>query len=744
MSRCTRTPGCAGTVLPDLGYCDVCGLAPELDAPPDPRVAGPAVTVLRHAAQGDTWSVAGLVSLPVLTFSSDATAVTPPRVPDDARVCRNGHPVGRSRNGRPGLDHGFCPRCRAAFSFRPSLSAGDVVAGRYQVLRYLARGGQGWVYLARDAHQDQIEVALKGVLHADDERALAAAVQERQFLNALDHPNIVRSIDFATHDDPVTGPTGYIVMDYLDGMSLRKLLAAAVDPRQPDVTLPLDHILAYGHEILAALDYLHRRGLLYTDMKPDNVMRTADRIKVVDLGGVRRYDGGAAGLVYSPDFLVSAAELQTRGATVRSDLFALGRTLAELFEHRTPGPDTPGAAPDALGVESFERLVARATHPDWTRRFATATEMSEQLLGVLREIMAGAPDRRQAEPVSLFRPSARLLDAGLGLVPPLHTWTGGHDSAVLDDGRPAATTVARGLPAPRPDPDDPAVDELGAVEAPDAQSLLNKLATVPHPSVEVELSRCRAYLDLADPAAAAAALAAAVTILGVRAGTDWRIAWHQGLLALAADRIDEAARQFDAVYADIPGEIAPKLALGYCAERRGQAEPAARFYAAVWRRDPFQASAVFGLARLRLAVTDRAGAVALLDEVPALSRHHDAARIAAVRVLASRLPGGPPSADELNRAVDRLASVHLDGGEGHGESRDRLTAAIREAALDLIRSGDPTGLAGDALWGEPPTERTVRDLLGGSYRVLAQQAHRVEDHNVLIDRANAVRPRTRW
>ncbi|WP_217628219.1 serine/threonine-protein kinase [Micromonospora nigra] len=691
--------------------------------------------------------MAGLVSLPVLTFAPDRATTHLLRVPEEARFCGQGHPVGRSRAGRPGLDEGSCPRCRTRFSFLPGLRPGDVVADRYQVVRCLARGGQGWIYLARDGHQDDIEVALKGVLHANDEKALAAAVQERQFLNSLDHPNIVRSIDFATHDDPVAGPTGYIVMDYLDGMSLRRLLTAAKDPAQPDVSLPLDHILAYGHEILAALDYLHRRGLLYTDMKPDNVMRTADRIKVIDLGGVRRDDRGFAGLVGSPDFLVSLEELQTQGASARSDLFALGKTLAELFRHRTPGPDTPGAAHDALGVESFRRLVARATHLDWHRRFASAGEMSEQLLGVLREILSGGPDRQQPEPVSLFLPSARLLDAGLGLVPPLHTWIAEEDRAVWDDGRPSARLVALGLPVPRPDPDDPAAGELGTVEAPDPQSLLNKLATVVQTSVEVELSRCRAHLELADPRSAAAALAAAARILDVRADADWRLAWHRALLALTGDRIDEAARQFDAVYADIPGEIAPKLALGYCAERNGDAPVAARYYAAVWRRDAFQAGAAFGLARLRLGANDRAGAVAILDEVPALSRHHDTARIAAVRVLSSRLPGGLPTASELNHAVRRLATLHLDGGERHGEARDRLTAAIREVALDLVRSSadaDAADLARGPLFGEPPTERGVRELLGRSYRALAQQAHHAEDHNVLIDRANAVRPRTRW
>ncbi|WP_433133449.1 tetratricopeptide repeat protein [Micromonospora sp. CA-240977] len=752
-------PGCAGAV-DETGFCDLCGLAPLATGS-----ATPATTPSRTTAR-DIWTVASLVSLPVLTFSPDGTSTPPLRVPDEFRFCPKGHPVGRSRGGRPGRDKGFCPYCPTPtpFNFLPGLQPHDLVADRYEVVRCVARGGQGWVYLAHDTHNDHVDVALKGVLHAADEASLQAAVEERRFLNVLDHPNIVRSIDFATHDDPVAGPTGYIVMDYLDGMSLRRLQVAAKDPRRPDVSLPIDHILAYGHEILAALDYLHARGLLYTDMKPDNVMRTADRIKVIDLGGVRRADSGFEGIVHSVDFSVSRTEYQTRGPTERSDLFALGRTLEELYRSRTPGPDTPGAAPDALGIESFNRLVARAVRPDWDRRFASAAEMSEQLLGVLREILAGQPERRQPEPISLFQPAAQLLDAGLGLALPLVTWIGAGDGTLLDDGRPAAVDVALGLPVPRPDPDDPAVGVLRTVDASDAQALLGELSMVEQTSVEVELSRCRAHLALGDPDSAAAALASAETSTGTRADVDWRIAWHRGLLALAADRIDEAGQQFDAVYSDIPGEVAPKLALGYCAERAGDHGSAARYYAAVWLRDPFQASAAFGLARLRLAATDRAGAVAVLDEVPALSRHHDAARVAAVRVLSSRLPGGPPTAGELNHAVHRLAALNIDG-----ESRDRLTTAIREMALDLTHAGDAADLVGGPVLGAPPTERAIRELLERSYRSLGQQAQhadlpdpvaarpgrfrrvgRTNDtarraaHDVLVDRANAVRPRTRW
>ena len=111
------------------------------------------------------------------------------------------------RQGRPGLTDGFCPHCRTPFSFTPKLGKGDLVAGQYRVLGCLAHGGLGWIYLAADENLDGMWVVLKGLLNTNDAEALAAAEAERKFLTTVDHPNIVKILNFQR-----SAGLGYIVM----------------------------------------------------------------------------------------------------------------------------------------------------------------------------------------------------------------------------------------------------------------------------------------------------------------------------------------------------------------------------------------------------------------------------------------------------------------------------------------------------------------------------------------------------
>ncbi len=112
---------------------------------------------------------------------------------------------------------------------------------------------------------------------------------------------------------------------------------------------------------------------------------------------------------------------------------------------------------------------------------------------------------------------------------------------------------------------------------------------------------------------------------------DWRVVWYRGVAALVTGDHEGAALAFDAIYDAFPGEIAPKLALGLCAEVLGQLDNAAEYYRLVWSTDPSYVSAAFGLARVRLAAGDRHGAVRTLESVPESSIHYTAARVAAVR-----------------------------------------------------------------------------------------------------------------
>ena len=265
---------------------------------------------------------------------------------------------------------------------------GEIVAGQYEVLGCLAHGGLGWIYLARDHNVSDRWVVLKGLLNTGDADAMEAAAAEGRFLAKLEHPNIVRIYNFVQHQSRGDGErAGYIVMEYVGGKSLKQI---RLEARQRGGAVPLVHALAYALEILPAFGFLHDRGLVYCDFKPDNIIQTEEQLKLIDMGGVRYIndDGPIYGTIG-----YQAPEIEDEGPSPSSDLYTVGRTLAVLtFEfagfqqqYRFRLPDNE---PLLQQQESFARLLRRATHRHPARRFQSAGEMAEQLTGVLREVLS--------------------------------------------------------------------------------------------------------------------------------------------------------------------------------------------------------------------------------------------------------------------------------------------------------------------------------------------------------------------
>ncbi|MFD4670001.1 tetratricopeptide repeat protein [Lentzea sp. NPDC058450] len=713
MTACNR-PGCTGTVR-GTGFCGKCWRRPlsAAEVAETTEVAGTSVV---SQSNGDP------LALPVFEFPAPSSRIlTTTTIPEDDRKCPGencGAPVGRSHAGRPAKSEGFCPECGHPYSFLPNLHAGDEVDGHYEVIGYLGHGGVGWVYLAKDRRLDDNLVVLKGLI---DVRYAALAAAERRALTTMDHKNIVRILNFVTHPDDAGRPREYIVMEYVDGLTLREATRLRRLGTEP---LRVEHVIFCVLQVLEAMEYLHRRGYLYCDMKPDNVIvrpghrGEEDRIKVIDLGAVRRADDRESGRIGTKPYEVSEAEIHARGLTVQSDVHTVGVTLQRLYKGTSDWLDEETGATDehfALGLESFKRLIDRATHADADRRFDSAARMAEQLKGVRREIASLRDGVARPEPSAVFEPTAALLDSGLGAVPPLHRWTRpdlyAGTGVPLPDGRPSPAEAATRLPVPRVDPGDAAAEYLAATGAPDPLRLLDKLENAELSTAEIWFARCRAQIETGQLDLAAESLRSAECAAG-----DWRGAWHRGLLALARGEVGKARLEFTAVYDAVPGEEAPKLALGFCAEHEGKLERARRLYEAVWRRDRSQGSAAFGLTRIRLAEGDRAGAVAVLDEVPRVSRHYDAAAVAAVIILCGLLRSGSPTDADLSEAIARLPSLYLDT-----DARNRLVTILREATPD-----------GDG----------VRVLLEHSYRGLAGQAENEDEHGILIDLANTIRPRT--
>ncbi|MFF4028712.1 tetratricopeptide repeat protein [Streptomyces sviceus] len=721
---------------------------------------------------------AGLVEVPGVPRPDPRVMVLEnPEVPERKRFCSRsdcGAPVGRSRGEKSGRTEGFCTKCGHPYSFVPKLKSGDIVHGQYEVAGCLAHGGLGWVYLAVDRAVSDRWVVLKGLLDTGDQDAMAAAISERRFLAEIEHSNIVRIYNFVEHLDQRTGSLdGYIVMEYVGGKSLKEIAngrRTADGKRDP---LPVEQACAYGIEALEALGHLHSRNLLYCDFKVDNAIQTEDQLKLIDMGAVRRMDDEESAIYGTVGY--QAPEVADVGPSVASDLYTVGRTLAVLtfdFQGYTNVFVDSLPDPDHIEVfrryESFYRLLVRATDPDPARRFASAQEMSEQLTGVLREVVSLQTGRARPALSTLFGPEVRVTDTELfpkldgevsrlgGRVPPARKAStavagaggerpgGGVLGAPQSLVKPVNAPVASlALPVPHVDPSDPNAGFLAGLMTTAPAELLGALAAAPAPSAESRLRQVRAWLENGDAHTADEALRR----LEDERPDDWRVVWYRGVAALVTGDHEAAALAFDAIYDAFPGEPAPKLALGLCAEVLGQLDNAAEYYRLVWSTDPSYVSAAFGLARVQLATGDRRSAVRTLESVPESSIHYTGARVAAVRArLRGRTAtaGDVPFLDDLTAAAGQVEALDAYGLDP--ARREQLSAEVLGAALDWILSGGQDSVApatgGRALLGSGLDERGLRFGLERSYRALARLAQRGEERIDLVERANRYRPRT--
>ncbi|MFC8738517.1 tetratricopeptide repeat protein [Streptomyces sp. NPDC057176] len=306
-----------------------------------------------------------------------------------------------------------------------------------------------------------------------------------------------------------------------------------------------------------------------------------------------------------------------------------------------------------------------------------------------------------------------------------------------------APTATLALPVPRVDAADPNAGFLAGLMASAPAELLTALAAAPAPSTETRLREIRARLENGDTSGALAVL----RDLEDERPDDWRVVWYRGLVTLVTGAHEDAALAFDAVYDAFPGEIAPKLALGLCAEVLGQLDNAAEYYRLVWASDPSHVSAAFGLARVQLAGGDRTGAVRTLESVPESSVHCTGARVAAVR---ARLRQRTAAAGDLEFLDDLVAAARqVEALDVYGldpARREQLSAEVLGCALDWVLSGGrgsvPPAAGGRTLLGSGLDERGLRFGLERSYRTLARLARGGEERIDLVERANRYRPRT--
>jgi serine/threonine-protein kinase PknG len=357
--------------------------------------------------------------------------------------------------------------------------------------------------------------------------------------------------------------------------------------------------------------------------------------------------------------------------------------------------------------DSLYRFLLVGTAPNPDDRFQSADEMADQLYGVLREIVADEEGRAvPAAPSKLFSGPLR----------------GGHEQPDW-----------RTLPRPQVDTDDPAAGYLATIGADDPQQLIAELNAAPERTREVELRHAAALIELGEWGRAEVLLA------GIEAADrwEWRVGWYRGVAELARGRAYLARAKFTAVYESLPGELAPKYALGLACESARHRDEAAGWYDIVSRTDPGFTAATFGLARCRLEAEERAAALAAYERVPESSSAYVEAQIARIHCLVVPNGSGNGGADELLVAGTTLESLPVTG-----EQRARLQAELLEAALGLVQRGQVFDDGRASLLGHRFLERDLRFAVERSYRELARWASRNSERIQLVDRANQVRPRT--
>ncbi|MCX4747613.1 protein kinase [Kitasatospora sp. NBC_01287] len=280
--------------------------------------------------------------------------------------------------------------------------------GRYVLKRLLGEGGMASVHLAHDNVLGR-NVAVK-TLHTELGREQSFRERfrrEAQAVARLSHSNIVTVYDSGEEVARDGATTPYIVMEYVEGQSLRDVLNQAIAEHG---AMPTDQALRITGAVLAALDTSHDQGLVHRDIKPGNVMvNTKGEVKVMDFGIARAMQSGVTsmtqtGMVVGTPQYLSPEQALGKSVDARSDLYSVGCMLFELltgqlpfdgdspfsiaYKHVQEPPPAPSSVNRAV-TPAVDALVARALRKDPAHRFPTAAAMREEVERVLAGEQAG-------------------------------------------------------------------------------------------------------------------------------------------------------------------------------------------------------------------------------------------------------------------------------------------------------------------------------------------------------------------
>ncbi len=220
---------------------------------------------------------------------------------------------------------------------KDALEAGDLLAGRYEILAELGRGGMGKVYKAHDRELNET-VAIKTLLNRPGEnpREEERLLREIQICRRITHPNVVRVFDMGRFGGGI-----FITMEFLEGENLDGVVLRRE-------ALPLARIRSILADIAAGLREAHGLGIVHRDLKPSNVLVTPTRLKILDFGIARMLDRDTRltqpGFAVGSPMYMSPEALQGMAVDGRADLYSLGVLAYALIAGTEPFQSSNAAA----------------------------------------------------------------------------------------------------------------------------------------------------------------------------------------------------------------------------------------------------------------------------------------------------------------------------------------------------------------------------------------------------------------
>jgi serine/threonine-protein kinase len=296
---------------------------------------------------------------------------------------------------------------------------GELFDRRYRLERRIGAGGMADVYLAEDEtlHR-RVAIKILADRYTQDGGFVERFRREATAAAGLNHPNIV-----SIYDRGEAGGTYYIAMEYIEGPTLKE----EINERAP---LPEAEAVGYAQQVLQALEFAHRRGVIHRDIKPHNMMATPDGlVKVTDFGIARatnQVEMTEVGSIVGTAQYLSPEQARGQSVGPQSDIYSLGVVLYEMLTGEVPfsggsaveiamkqvndAPEPPSRK-NRLISPGLEQVVMRALAKDPALRFHSAREMSDELARVRRGVGV-SQDTQQATAVIGAREAAAAGAAG--------------------------------------------------------------------------------------------------------------------------------------------------------------------------------------------------------------------------------------------------------------------------------------------------------------------------------------------